>query len=504
MTLVVVGLDGASFELIDPWIDEGYLPNIRKMKERGVWADLECCLPPVTSPNWKCYSTGKNPGKLGIFWWENIDVRNKRVYYPKERVSQEKEIWDYLGEQGKSVGVMGMPTTYPPKKVNGFMISGGLDSMEDDFTYPKELEKRLKEEFNYRVRESADIHLNKDKAVDEILELIDIQFNAAETLLKEYKPDFFQITIFAINVLQHFLWDSDQTKKGWQIIDRHLGFLIENGHTVIIMSDHGSNKIEYVFNINTWLIQRKYLITKSTLPILLGKLGLKQEKLAKIATTMKLSKVIRATTSKEFREGIPTKTGEIKHEGKTGIIDWERSTSVASGQGPVYILNAEGENYDSFRSKLKGELEAITTPNGKKIIDKVYRKEDIYSGKYLSEAPDLIIDQAKAVHIPGGIGKRGVFDFSEKWVAENKKYGLFTACGPEITNKGKMEDIRILDLAPTILYIMQVSLSRDMDGRVLSEILKDSVLDQIGKIRYVDGTENEKIQIKEALKGLNI
>jgi len=80
MKLVVVGLDGASFELLDPWIEEGSLPNLRKIKDSGVYGDMESCLPPVTSPNWKCYSTGKNPGKLGIFWWENIDVKNKRVH----------------------------------------------------------------------------------------------------------------------------------------------------------------------------------------------------------------------------------------------------------------------------------------------------------------------------------------------------------------------------------------------------------------------------------------
>ncbi|MFW6121196.1 MAG: alkaline phosphatase family protein, partial [Petrotogales bacterium] len=73
MRVIVIGLDGAHFELIEPWLKKGELPNIKKCIEEGVSADMEVCLPPVTSPNWKCYSTGLNPGKLGIFWWENID-----------------------------------------------------------------------------------------------------------------------------------------------------------------------------------------------------------------------------------------------------------------------------------------------------------------------------------------------------------------------------------------------------------------------------------------------
>jgi predicted AlkP superfamily phosphohydrolase/phosphomutase len=113
MKTVVVGLDGAAFELIDPWIGEGALPNIARIKREGVWGDMRSVLPPVTSPNWKCYSTGKNPGKIGIFWWENIDWHNRKVYYPVARKLENKEIWDYMGEAGMKVGVLGMPQRKP-------------------------------------------------------------------------------------------------------------------------------------------------------------------------------------------------------------------------------------------------------------------------------------------------------------------------------------------------------------------------------------------------------
>ena len=77
MKAIVIGLDGASFELIEPWMEEGVLPNIKKVIAEGVYGDMRSCLPPVTAPNWKCYSTEKNPGKLGIFWWENMSVPSK-------------------------------------------------------------------------------------------------------------------------------------------------------------------------------------------------------------------------------------------------------------------------------------------------------------------------------------------------------------------------------------------------------------------------------------------
>ena len=108
---VVVGLDGGHFELIQPWIDDGKLPNIERAIETGVSTDLDSVLPPVTSPNWKSYATGKNPGELGIFWWENIDVENERVYYPTERKNAHAEFWELIGEKESAGIVVGTPTT---------------------------------------------------------------------------------------------------------------------------------------------------------------------------------------------------------------------------------------------------------------------------------------------------------------------------------------------------------------------------------------------------------
>jgi predicted AlkP superfamily phosphohydrolase/phosphomutase len=181
---VVIGLDGATFDLFLPWISQGKLPNLKKLIEEGTSAVQRSCLPPVTAPNWKCYSTGKNPGKLGIFWWENIDRKNRRIGLSTENMHLVKEIWDYLGEAGKKVGIINMPLTYPPRKVNGFMISGIPVPKEVNFTYPPELESRLKKDFDYAVypKNYALIKGDSKKLTQEIIRLIDIRFRVARTL----------------------------------------------------------------------------------------------------------------------------------------------------------------------------------------------------------------------------------------------------------------------------------------------------------------------------------
>lgn len=472
MSTVVIGLDGASFELIDPWIEEGALPNIARIKQEGVWGDMTSVLPPVTSPNWKCFSTGKNPGKIGIFWWENIDWYNRKVYYPADRKSKNKEIWDYIGEAGMKVGVIGMPTTYPPKKVNGFLVSGGPDAGEKGFTYPPELEKELKER-GWEHYPQHRIDIDKEKSCHEIDRIIVRHFETAYVLWRKYDIDFLMLALFRINNLHHFLWNAPETKRAWQIIDSHIGEFVEPGCDVIIMSDHGSNKIESVFNINTWLKEEGYLKLNPSLGSLPYRLGVNQQSLARFASRLGGLSVWRKIVPKSLLRTIPAEKGELKREAKASKIDWQKSQALASGQGPIY-LNPKHADKEALRKELKQKLEALVNPSSRKrVIEKVYYKEEIYHGKYLVEAPDLIVDQARGVHIPSGIGHKSIFDSPGRWQAENKKIGLFMAYGPNIKKGQKIHNISILDLAPTILHLLGLSIPNDMDGRVIEEIFQE-------------------------------
>ncbi len=496
MKLAVVGLDGAAFEILDRWIEDGSLPNLKKVKEQGVWAHQLSVLPPVTSPNWKAYSTGKNPGKLGIFWWENIDFKKQKVYYPTERKFKHSEIWDYLDENGFRVGVMGMPTTYPPSEVNGFFVSSGPDAGEKDFTYPKQLERRLKDEYGIKVRPDAFMRSNPEKAVEEIYEIIEGEFEAALDLAEEYDVDFLQLSIFHINVLQHFFWDDEKTKKGWKIIDKKIGKVYEKADNVLFMSDHGSNEIKHVFNINTWLKNEGYLITKIGLSDIFKLLGIDRELLSDLSEKFQVQGILSKILPKSVVEGVPTPSGEIKKEGKTSKVDWENTEVLASGQGPIYINEEAVDDVESLKEELIEKLEGLKHPDtDKKIINRVYKKEDIYEGQFLDEAPDLIMDQAKGIHITGGIGKENVFDFSERWKAENKKYGLFAAIGEDVEEKGELKDVSILDLAPTILDYYGINKPEDMDGKVL---------EVFGEKLKAPSPKKEEDKIKDALKDISI
>jgi len=471
--VIVIGLDGASFDLIDPWLNAGKLPHLRQLIKHGVKGRLKSCLPPTTSPNWKCYSTGKNPGKLGIFWWENIDFKNRRVYIPTTRVHS-KEIGDYISESGQKVGIVNMPLTYPPRRVNGFVIAGGPDAPERHFTYPEDLESRLRREFGYMVHPTVRSNWWQSKeAIEEVLALIENRFLVAKTLAQEYQLDFLHLTIFYINSLHHDLWNDDRVAQAWQVIDRNIGALLQDfkESNFLVMSDHGSNEIHQVFYINTWLEKHGYLKTSGSLwlPRLLYRLGLNENSLFRIAQKLHLNRIITKFVPKKIRNNIPSAIGTVELERKASKVIWEKSKALASGQGPLYLASDEA----ALKEDLMQKLENLTNPlTGSKIARHVYRKEDIYQGEYLSEAPDIIIDQYPHTHIRGSLGNKNVFEPPTRWRAENATEGIFIASGPDFKEGIEAKNVAILDLAPTILHLMGIPVPADMDGRVLSEIFR--------------------------------
>lgn len=468
--IIVIGLDGAHWEILDPWIREGTLPNLKKIKDCGAWADMESCLPPVTSPNWKCYSTGKNPGKLGVFWWEKVDIKNRDFSMPLSQDYTGKEIWDYMTENGKKSLVINVPTTYPPHKINGVMISGGPSSLNFKYTYPGELEKDLKDRLDYKVNGDHNFR-ERDIAetLDESLKLIKSRFDAMHYLLEKGEYEFVSLTIFYINVFQHFFWNGENTKKAWKLIDCEIGKIMKKytKSRIILVSDHGSNKIKWEFFINRWLEERGYLKLKKK-PSFLRKAGISKENISNIPYFYKVKNMAKKIIPRSVIGMIPSQDGGVEKEGKKFLIEWDKSVAIGSGQGPVYIIPEDGKR--RLVEKIREEMKNIRDPDGNKVVKEVYERDMIYSGNHLEKAPDLIIDQNEGYHINGGIGFEKTFKKTLTWLGENKRTGLFSIYGPGV-RKGFMGKISILDVAPTILSLMGIKIPDDMDGKKLNNIV---------------------------------
>lgn len=470
MATIVFGLDGGNWNLVSGWLEDDSLPNLARLRSEGTYAVSESVLPPVTCPNWKCYASSQSPDSHDVYWWEKVDRETMNIDVPDSTSFTAPELWDYLNDEGLSAGVMNLPMSYPPGELVRFMIAGGPRSREENYTYPPELEADIERRFGYRVHPLNVVTSNGDcDGVDATLDLIETRFETAETLLGERDLDFFHLTIFHLNVLQHYYWNGDPVKRAWELIDKRIGRFLDDGHTIFLMSDHGCDEIHDVFHVNEWLQAEGYLSMETTAADYLMKAGITQKRMAGIVRSLGLESRIRKYVPRRIVDRFPDEEG-IKRDNKFDKLDAEESVAIASGQGLVYLLLEPGSTeYNSVRSEVIEKLEQLETPRGTPVAAVVHRGEDVYPDGDPRFRPDIIFEQGPGIHTSGAVGKGEIMSDPGRWAAENVREGLFLAHGPDVASAGDIGTISILDIAPTILYAMGLDVPEGFEGTPVLE-----------------------------------
>jgi predicted AlkP superfamily phosphohydrolase/phosphomutase len=471
MATIVIGLDGGNWPLVEPWLEAGALPNLAALRDGGTWGVSESVLPPVTCPNWKCYATSRSPGAHDIYWWEQVDKETGTIQVPDSTSFTAPELWDYLNDEGYSTGVMNLPMSYPPRSVDGVMVAGGPRSRETGYTHPAELETTLRDEFDYSVHPENVVTSDSDqRGVEATLDLIRTRFEAALSLLESRNLDFLHLTVFHLNVLQHFYWDEPPVRQAWELVDEYLGRFVDRGDTIFLMSDHGCDEIDRVFYINEWLREEGHLAMDSTIADYLMSVGLTQERLAALVRLFNLEPTLRKYLPRRLIERFPDEEG-IKRDNKFEKLDVARSSAIASGQGLIYVLEPpESDEYEAVVDAIMEGLSELRTDLGTPVADTIHRGDEYYAEGQQRYRPDIVFDQASGIHTSGAVGKGTVFDTPGRWAAENVPEGLFLAYGPDVSDAGEIDPISILDIAPTILYSMGGAIPEDFEGQPLAEV----------------------------------
>jgi len=485
MTTIVIGLDGANWALLREWLDRGDLPNLQRLIDDGVGGVSESCLPPLTVPNWKCYATGKNPGKLDVFRFDRIDTDERELEFHDATDFRSAELWDYVDDAGMSAGVVNVPSTYPPKDLDGFVVAGGPDvtdteyrSMDSGYATPDDVEQYLDEKLEYRIHPSPMISGSDsgDEEIDAILELIDMRFEAAERLLDRRDPEFLHLTVFYSMALQHYFWRDEPVERAWKRIDENLARFTEQHHDILIMSDHGTQRVDSVFYVNRWLAEEGYLSLGTTVDHVLRRLGVTRERALAVAKTLGMVDTIARVVPEGFQEVVPWEEG-IKRDRVLSAVNWRDTTAIASTQGPIYLtLDPDDPDYEATRQELVERLTGLEHPDtGRTLVRAVHRGEQYYDGPYAENSPDLVVEQADNVHTSDAIGAGPWYADEGVWRGGNDQEGLFLFSGPSYREGGLDHDARIVDLAPTLLHSMGVTVPRDVDGRVLDVFDPESV-----------------------------
>ena len=518
--IMVIGLDGGEWNIIRPLIERGVLPNLEKMILNGSYGKLKSSIPPITPTAWSSFLTGVNPGKHGIFSYQKR-FYGERPYSvsPLNSLDMKKEpLWQTLSRHGKKVDFINVPMSFPPQKVNGNMITGMMTpSTASRFTYPDSLETKLSQRgIDYRI----DLKINKDlnqiedksfqehyfgdeatRFFDDLYDLTKIRYEAVSYLIKEHSWDFFMSVFVGMDRIQHFLWDSLESglSKGNRIsekifeyyhcLDEIIGNMIrevDDNTTVIIMSDHGFGRYKGDFLINRLLID-------------LGVFKVKENKHRAISTLKKITRnfgVSKKSLARVFgQDKMESLRMTMQH------VDWQETRAFSLLAHGIHINLKEkeplgcvkaGEEYERLREMLINTLYTIKDPmTGRLVIKKVYKKEEIYSGKELDIAPDLIILSSDEDHYGMYSTKYHKTDmFSENsWkTGDHRQDGILIVNGEGIKNNYKIDNSEIIDLFPTILSFMGLPIPEYVDGKVLTDLLQDPSIE----VRYEKGVESRK------------
>lgn len=543
---MVIGLDGATLDLLRPWAVQGYLPSFRKLMEEGSWGELQSTIPPHTGAAWSSFITGKNPGKHGIF---DFMMRNPKGYdwitiNATHRNGQ--SFWKLLETRGKKAIIFNVPITYPPEHLEGVMVTGFLTPPgAKDFIYPPQLKARIEKEVGpFTPHYPGEIYAlgREQKFIREIEVMTEKSIRTMDFLMEKEAWDIFVGVIQSPDLLQHCLWRFEDTGhplykenrqvrgsflKHYQLIDRYLGRILEklDDQTLLfVVSDHGFGHIEKQFFINNWLLEEGFLVLKKTPSTFIKKaifdMGIVPMKIHKLLASVgiDLSKPLAKNSEKVL-------TGLNKWILSFEDVDWNRSQAYAMGNMGFINVNLKGRepqgiveqgaDHERVLDEISERLSCLSDPQtGTHLVNRILRNKEMCWGPRASQGPDLFLivkDYAYCVRGDYLFITNRVFE--DLWLisGSHRPNGILLCKGAGLKQGHLITGASIMDIGPTILGLMEGLIPEDMDGKFLLELLTEEKRKEIS-IQYISSdanaseetflSEEEEELVRKQLKGL--
>jgi predicted AlkP superfamily phosphohydrolase/phosphomutase len=455
MKILVLGLDCAAPELLFGYED---LPNIRRLMESGAYGRLESVIPPITVPAWMCMTTSQDPGTLGVYGFRNrADHSYEGLKIATARSIMAPAIWDHLAREGKRSIIVGVPPGYPPRRINGISVSCFLtpDTDKNVFTHPPELSEKIRGLVgHYPVDVQGFRSDNKAWLRDEIFAMSRTQFEVVRHLLSTEQWDYFHFVDIGQDRIHHGFWKyhdplhvlhepaspfRETVHDYYRHIDAEIGRVLEllsDDTVVLVVSDHGAQRLDGGFCVNEWLVREGLLVLKSY-------------------------------------------PKEVTPFAKLDV-DWEK-TKVWS-EGGYYarvFMNVKGREpqgvidpaaYESVRDEIKAKFEATVDMQGKPLGTLVFKPEEVYKSVQ-NVAPDLIVHfGALYWRSIGGVGYPTIHVLENDTGPDDcnhAQFGSFILAASNSPLRGEISGAHLLDIAPTLMDLGGYEVPASMQGRSL-------------------------------------
>ncbi len=501
--LLIIGLDGGCWHILNTAVSMGFMPFLEKLKNSGFSANLQSVIPPKTPGAWSTFHTGCYPGMNGIFDFSYWDINSRRKYYVNSNMMK-TPFWEILSNSGNRVCLLNVPLTYPVRKINGCLVSGIMTpSVETDFTWPLDLKYEILANvpdyhiFNLNNIKKDASKKNLHSLIATLTDILDSRLETAKFLMSKEPFDFFMVHFQALDILQHTCWsyiDENSKQFGnqetkfifshfFKKLDECIKLITEEfveknkqDPLVMLVSDHGFQKHLKRFNFGTWLLKEKF---------------------------SKLNKV-RNKPFKVFRKIL-----KIKKE----PFDWDSSRVFSFSRGSygyVYFLHNKNDN---FKQDFLKKVSSIKDPQTNlKIVEKYKFKEEIYSGDKLDLMPDVILFPEKGYSFTGDIKESDTL-FVEVTEGEDFHIGMHSSDGillikqNDIVNKPENINVSIADIAPTVLSYFDLPVPDYTQGKAMDRILdikerKSAYKEESGHVENSMPNHKENKMIEERLRRL--
>ena len=429
----VLGLDGTPFSLVTRMMKDGRLPNLARIVKSGSLVRINSVVPTVSAVAWASFMTGKNPGKHNIFGFVDRRLDPFELRIISADMLRGDTLWDLLNCDGKRTIVMNVPVTYPPKEIDGILVSGFLAPSVDKATYPPEFADVLKKA-GYIV--DVDTWLARESREDFLSQLhraLRKRFEVAFSLIRKQKWDFFMLHVMETDRLHHFFWrqmEEDHPVGAarfynlYTVLDDLIGELksrLPREASLVVLSDHGFCRAKREVELNHWLVRQDML---------------------------------------KFTTDNPQSLADIHPESQAYSLIPGRIFINLKGREPIGSV-APGPDYDSVRQKMVGALLALRDPEDKVPVFKdVILRERLYAGPAVANAADLVAVPNEGYELKAKLNATELYRTSE--LAGMHTYEdafLFVENGA-----APRAGLNISDAMPTILDLMGCQIPRGIDS----------------------------------------
>lgn len=498
--LVLVGLDGATWKLLKPLMEEGHMPNLKRIVDNGVNRRLESTMPAMTGPSWATFATGVNPGKHGVFDFmlPNDSLSNLRVANSME--IKVPTIYEMMDQANLTPILVNLPCTWPPRLKNHITITSIL-TQGDQWIYPASLKQEFPGFEKYRLTPNEKLRAKEDtnRYIDDLLVHLDEQMACVKWLWANKPWDFFYYLFSHTDWVSHaeFVSLTDTRNPSalrvFKKVDEYLAWFLENlpaDANLVMVSDHGFHDYRKVFYFNRWLMKEGFLATKEDGEGFKETVTRRSKELEKVQSQKK--KIRLSSNVFKWMEKVPGLERLAKWSYhhiikpylplniKVNIgIDFP-NTSACFPKGSyltsVYLNDARkykdgkiktNEEYNQVLNSLIEKISALRGPDGQPVVKKIFTKEAIYGDSAPLTSPDLFFELGDywldGHFYTGKLFDDGVNNKHDQW-------GLFAAYGPDVAKGMTLPDTRMCDVAPTLLHMLGLPAFSYFDGKALKDI----------------------------------